>query len=65
MYGQTGSGKTFTMGGIQELGTQELFAWLSKKNRGGKKGKGPRVVVKYFELAGLVCFTIYSSLFKN
>ena len=50
-YGQTGSGKTYTMQGIQQLMTKDLFYYLLNENNNSHI----EVVVSYFEIYGGRC----------
>ena len=53
-YGQTGSGKTYTMEGIQELVSEDLFLLMADDEgaNGGCSFKNSSVAVAYFELYG-------------
>lgn len=54
-YGQTGSGKTYTMEGIQELVSEDLFLLLSDEasgEYGGCSFENTTVSVAYFEIYG-------------
>jgi len=53
-YGQTGSGKTYTMEGIQELVSEDLFLLLSDESGefGGCSFEDTTVTVAYFEIYG-------------
>ena len=53
-YGQTGSGKTYTMEGIQQLVSEDLFLLLSDENGefGGCTFENTTVTVAYFEIYG-------------
>mmetsp|Transcript_41184 Transcript_41184/g.54199 ORF Transcript_41184/g.54199 Transcript_41184/m.54199 type:complete len:644 (+) Transcript_41184:338-2269(+) len=50
-YGQTGSGKTYTMQGIQEYATQDLYGELNSS----AAGKNLEVLVSFFEIYGGRC----------
>jgi kinesin family protein 2/24 len=53
-HGQTGSGKTFTMEGIQELVSEDLFLLLSDESEEntGCSFQNTTVTVAYFEIYG-------------
>mmetsp|Transcript_20605 Transcript_20605/g.41238 ORF Transcript_20605/g.41238 Transcript_20605/m.41238 type:complete len:733 (+) Transcript_20605:178-2376(+) len=57
-YGQTGSGKTHTMGGIQEMVAEDIYAMLAAADSGGGRecrDADTTVTVSFYELYGGRC----------